>query len=149
MAEYIERESLLVGIGSPESGLDDIINTLIFEHNLDFLHDYDEDEIRVFAKDLISNVRNYIQTEPTADVVKVVRCKDCIYFQPDFVLSNDGERRPYTQEEKESGFGYVSIDKGINCGSRCERHGYWEENKIPVWFNENDYCSYGERKDGE
>ena len=69
--EYIERESLLVGIGSPESGLDDIINTLIFEHNLDFLHDYDEDEIRVFAKDLISNVRNYIQTEPTADVVEV------------------------------------------------------------------------------
>lgn len=85
---------------------------------------------------------------PTADVVEVVRCKDCIYFQPDFVLSNDGERRPYTQEEKESGFGYVSIDKGINCGSRCERHGYWEENKIPVWFNENDFCSYGKRKDG-
>ena len=77
MSEYIERESLLVGIGSPESGLDDIINTLIFEHNLDFLHDYDEDEIRVFAKDLISNVRNYIQTEPTADVVEVVRCGQC------------------------------------------------------------------------
>ena len=73
--EYIERESLLVGIGSPESGLDDIINTLIFEHNLDFLHDYDEDEVRVFAKDLISNVRNYIQTEPTADVVEVKRGK--------------------------------------------------------------------------
>lgn len=69
--EYIERESLLVGIGSPESGLDDIINTLIFEHNLDFLHDCDEDEVRVFAKDLISNVRNYIQTEPAADVVPV------------------------------------------------------------------------------
>ena len=32
--------------------------------------------------------------------VEVVRCKDCIYFQPDFVLTNDGERRPYTQEEK-------------------------------------------------
>lgn len=81
--------------------------------------------------------------------VKVVRCKDCIYFQPDFVLTNDGERRPYTQEEKESDFGYVSMDKGINCGSRCERHGYWEENKIPVWFGENDFCSYGELKECE
>jgi hypothetical protein len=87
-------------------------------------------------------------TEPK-DMVEVVRCKDCIYFQPDFVLTNDGERRPYTQEEKESGFGYVSMEKGINCGSRCERHGYWEENKIPVWFGENDFCSYGELKECE
>ena len=82
-----------------------------------------------------------------ADVVEVVRCKDCKHFQPEFVLTNDGERRPYTQEEKESGFGLVSAEKGINCGSRCERFGYWEENKIPVWFNENDFCSYGERRE--
>lgn len=34
------------------------------------------------------------------------------------------------------------MDVGINCGSRCERFGYWEENKIPVWFDENDFCSY-------
>ena len=85
--------------------------------------------------------------KPKADYVEVVRCKDCIFFQPDFVLTKDGERRPYTEEEKE--LPYVSIDVGINCGSRCERHGYWEENKIPVWFSENDFCSYGERKGGE
>lgn len=82
-------------------------------------------------------------------VKPIVHCKDCIYFQPDFVLTQEGERRPYTQEEKESGFGYVTIEKGINCGSRCERHGYWEENKIPVWFSENDFCSYGELKERE
>ena len=130
MTEYIEREKVKevikdYGKGAIEDGqqtLDPVDDILLLHGAIDMI--------------------------PTADVVEVVRCKDCIYFQPDFVLSNDGERRPYTQEEKESGFGYVSIDKGINCGSRCERHGYWEENKIPVWFNENDFCSYGKRKDG-
>jgi hypothetical protein len=88
-----------------------------------------------------------IRDIPSADVVpksEVARCKDCIYFQPDFVLQN-GERRPYTEEEIKNGK-LVTGDVGINCGSRCERFGYWEENKIPVWFNENDYCSYFKKK---
>lgn len=93
------------------------------------------------------SIMHKIEQMPTADVVEVVRCKDCIYFQPDFVLTNSGERRPYTKEEKESHFGLVNISKGINCGSRCERYSYWEENCIPVWFNENDFCSYGKRKE--
>lgn len=73
---------------------------------------------------------------------EVVRCKDCIYFQPEFILTNDGERRPYTEQEIKNGK-IVSMDVGINCGSRCERFGYWEENRFPVWFGENDFCSYG------
>ena len=72
--------------------------------------------------------------------VEVVRCKDCKYFQPRFVRTNDGERRPYTEEEIKKGK-MVTGDVGINCGSRCERFGYWDENKIPVWYNENDFCS--------
>ena len=84
--------------------------------------------------------------EALADVVEVVRCKDCKHFQPRFVLTDDGERRPYTEEEIKNG-GFVTCGVGINCGSRCERFGYWEENKIPVWYNENDFCSYGERKE--
>ena len=80
------------------------------------------------------------------DIVEVVRCKDCKHFQPCFVLTNDGERRPYTEEEIKKGK-MVTGDVGINCASRCERFGYWDENKIPVWYNENDFCSYGERKD--
>ncbi len=79
------------------------------------------------------------------DMVEVVRCKDCKHFQPCFVLTNDGERRPYTEEEIKKGK-VVTGDVGINCGSRCERFGYWDENKIPVWYNETDFCSYGERK---
>lgn len=82
---------------------------------------------------------------PTADVVEVVRCKDCIWFQPEFVLTPNGERRPYTEEELKNGRN-VTMDVGINCGSRCERHGRWEENSIPVWYHEDDFCSYGKRK---
>lgn len=76
---------------------------------------------------------------------KVVRCKDCVYFQPDFVEMENKERRPYTKEEIKNGK-FVTMEKGINCGSRCERFRYWNENQYPVWFNENDSCSYGKRK---
>ena len=76
---------------------------------------------------------------------EVVRCKDCVYFQPEYVEMENKERRPYTEEEIKNGK-FVSIEKGINCGSRCERFGYWEKNSYPVWFNENDFCSYGKPK---
>ena len=94
---------------------------------------------------LKEGVLDIIQKFPAADVVEVVRCKDCKHFQPCFVLTGNGDRRPYTEEEIKNGK-IVSGDIGINCASRCERFGYWEENKIPVWFSENDFCSYGERK---
>lgn len=77
---------------------------------------------------------------------KVVRCKDCVYFQPEFVEMENKERRPYTEEEIKNGK-FVSIEKGINCGSRCERFNYWDKNLYPVWFNENDFCSYGKLKE--
>lgn len=94
------------------------------------------------TSDLIDNYHCYT----SKDLVEVVRCKDCKHFQPCFVLTNDGERRPYTEEEIKNGR-LVTGDVGINCGSRCERFGYWEENKIPVGYSENDFCSYGERRD--
>ena len=90
-----------------------------------------------------------IESLPDADVVprsEVKRCKDCVYFQPNFVLTNNGERRPYTEEEKNSKLGMVTSDVGVNCGSRCERFDYWEDNRFPVWFQENDYCSYFKKK---
>ena len=81
--------------------------------------------------------------EHTGDMVEVVRCKDCMYFQPNFILLNNGERRPYTEEEKTRPF--VTSDVGINCGSRCERYWHWRVNSVPVFVQENDFCSYGER----
>ena len=117
MAEYINRNALLESIRSGEG----------------------TNEHKIFAALCVSNA-------PAADVVEVVRCKDCKHFQPCFVMTADGERRPYTDEEIKNGK-MVTGDVGINCGSRCERFGYWEENKIPVWYSENDFCSYGERKE--
>lgn len=76
---------------------------------------------------------------------EVVRCKDCVYFQPEFVEMENKERRPYTKEEIKNGK-FVTIEKGINCGSRCERFRCWDENQYSVWFNENDFCSYGKPK---
>lgn len=78
-------------------------------------------------------------------IKKVIRCKDCVYFQPDYVEMENKERRPYTEEEIKNGK-IVTIEKGINCGSRCERFWYWGKNQYPVWFNENDFCSYGKPK---
>ena len=97
---------------------------------------------RDFDFDLFKHIIGY---QPTVDAVEVVRCKDCKHFQPDFVWTDKGERRPYTEEEIKNGK-IVTGDIGINCASRCERFGYWDENRIPVWFAENDFCSYGERK---
>lgn len=112
----------------------------------DCIHDKVCDEWAVTSGIPFVNADTCDNYKTTADVAEVVRCKDCKHFQPCFVLTDDGERRPYTEEEIKNGR-IVTGDFGINCGSRCERFGYWEENKIPVWYNENDFCSYGERKE--
>lgn len=62
-ADYIERVNLLDGISSTEFGLDEIVDELIYKHNLDFLHDNDEDAVREFARDLIDCIKNYIKTQ--------------------------------------------------------------------------------------
>lgn len=80
-----------------------------------------------------------------ADFVEVVFCKDCIWFVPEHIKLSDGTTRPYTDEEKKLPCG-VTSDIGINVGSYCLRKDYWEQNSIPVWFRENDFCSYGKRK---
>lgn len=121
--EYIERGAIVKFI---QEGLNNSDKSKAFGH----------DAIEILAEVFVM---------PVADVVEVVRCKDCIWFVPEFVLTNDGERRPYTEEEKNLPFG-VLANVGINCGSRCERCSEWEENRVPVFVQENDFCSYGERK---
>ena len=53
---------------------------------------------------------------PSADVVEVVRCKDCKYYRHD-------------------------VDKDGGSWDCCSEHG--------EFVTPTDYCSYGERKDGE
>lgn len=74
---------------------------------------YHKDFARSIAD--LTSLREVLEDTPTADVVAVVRCKDCKYFQ-----DNNGG---YPHEE-------------------CR----WRMDETP---NADDYCSYGERKDGE
>lgn len=41
-------------------------------------------------KDDTCQVEKWINEQPTADVVEVVRCKDCKYWQTDWLTSHDG-----------------------------------------------------------
>ena len=96
MAEYIEREKAIA------------ICQSYYEHCLE-THDYCGDSV---AYDIRSNIKGL----PTADVVPVVRCKDCKH--------------------------YTNIDTYRNP-PRLDFH--WC-NKFGNITKENDYCNYGERR---
>lgn len=113
-------------------------NALIKEANADGAYGY------VDAKQ--------IADAPTVDAVEVVRCKECVYWMPRHVKMNDGTIRFYERNE-----GIVTIEKGINVGSYCKRfddvtvHGYRDGepciDKTKAWCNQDDFCSYGERRE--
>lgn len=94
MAEYIERESLV--------------------NRLTDLHDWCKDERKKGLEQSICIVHE----QPAADVVEVVRCKDCKYL---YCLS--------------------AIDRRFYC--RHTPHGLQGINII----EDNPYCSYGERRE--
>ena len=114
-----------------------------YEHCLE-MHDWSGDTTA-------DNIKRDIKTLPTADVVPVVRCKDCIYFQDRYIELPDGSKRPY-----EKGENIVSIDVGINVGSYCKRidyaivHGQRDGepsiDETRLWANPDDYCSRAESK---
>ena len=108
-----------------------------------------EDKLTIHGQRLFDLYNRLAELEDKIEngtLKEVIRCKDCVYFQPEYVEMENKERRPYTEEEIKNGK-FVSIEKCINCGSRCERFRYWNKNQYPVWFNENDFCSYGKLKE--
>lgn len=94
------------------------------------------------------------EVQPTADVVKVVHCKDCKYFQDKYVELPDGSKRPYKKGES-----IVPLSAETNVGSYCTRidyaivHGYRNGepsvDETRLWTKPDGFCSYGERKDEE
>lgn len=70
---------------------------------------------------LISEIERFVKSQPAADVVEVVRCKDCAHVNV--------EVRDYA----------------MYLPKQCEL--YCELDELPV--KPDDFCSYGERKEDE
>ena len=70
-----------------------------------------------------------IEMQPTVDAVEVVRCRDCTYWGDE-----DGK---------------LQGSDGV-LFARCKAHNYLIDGRHTGWCpSENDFCSYGERKDGD
>lgn len=96
MAEYIKKKDLLKVL-PPKCNMSDMYATAY--------------------NTCLNTIENLIKEHPTADVVPVVRCKDCKYYKPQTISVHWHSTKKY-----------------------CCRG-------IAVKVNDNDYCSYGERKD--
>ena len=96
-----------------------------------------------------------IEDIPAIDAVEVVRCKDCIYFREEHVLTPDGQRKSYSEMPPEAFGGFSKINSvtssyGINIGSQCLvdcNRGYGEDKT--VFRRPDDYCSRGVRRDSD
>lgn len=95
----------------------------------------------------------YLQSRPTIDAVEVVRCRECIYFRDEHVLTPDGKRKSYSEFPPEAFGGCFKIKSvtsgyGINVGSQCLvdcNKGYGEDKS--VFRQPDDYCSRGVRRE--
>ena len=74
------------------------------------------------------DVTNSIRNAPTIDAVPVVRCRECKYWGDE-----DGK---------------LQNSDGV-LFARCKVHNYLIDGRHTGWCpTENDFCSYGERKEG-
>ena len=93
-----------------------------------------------------------VEKAPAADVVEVVRCKECKFWKDIYVLQNDGRERQYTKEEYDGDdfilfSPSVSASVGINVGSKCmydDQLGNIVDKT--VFRDADDYCSKGEKR---
>ena len=70
-----------------------------------------------------------LREAPTVDAVEVVRCRDCKYW---------GDES-----------GKLQRSDGV-LFARCKVHNYLIDGRHTGWCpTENDFCSYGERKEGD
>ena len=81
------------------------------------------------ARDAISRATKALDSLPAADVITVVRCRECKYWGDE-----DGK---------------LQDSDGV-LFARCKVHNYLIDGRHTGWCpTENDFCSYGERKDGD
>ena len=82
---------------------------------------------------------------------EIIRCKDCIYYDPPHV-ENNGVRYEYDEMPADAfdalGTGLVSAEYGINIGGRCCVDYYcknYSDDKR-VFVREDNYCGRAERR---
>lgn len=73
--------------------------------------------LKSYYGDAWRDAQEVIDNAPTIDAVQVVRCKDCIYYHPFAEIKGKGE---------------------------CH---IIEDAEYFPWYEDCDYCSYGERRD--
>ena len=73
-------------------------------------------------------IQQAVDEQPTIDAVPVVRCRECVYWGDE-----DGK---------------LQSSDGV-LFARCKIHNYLLDGRHTGWCpTENDFCSYGERKEG-
>ena len=82
---------------------------------------------------------------------EIIRCKDCIYYDPPHV-ENNGVRYEYDEMPADAfdalGTGLVTAEYGINIGGRCCVDYYcknYSDDKR-VFVREDNYCGRAERR---
>ena len=99
-----------------------------FKKRLDWLKKDIHDEYSLGLYDGCEYDTKLIDEIPAADVVPVVRCRECKYWSDE-----DGE---------------LQRSDGV-LFARCKVHNYLLDGRHTGWCpTENDFCSYGERKEG-
>ena len=85
---------------------------------------------------------------------EIIRCKDCIYYDPPHV-KNNGVRYEYDEMQADAfdalGTGLVNAEYGINIGGRCCVDYYcknYSDDKR-VFVREDNYCGRAERRTDE
>ena len=106
----------------------------------------DTDPVIMMTVATIANCIEEIVKIPSAEPErKIIRCEDCIYFDPAHV-EKDGLRYEYKDMPEEAygpfgTHGCVTVKYGINVGSRCT---YEQDNM--VFRQRNDFCSRAEMR---
>ena len=117
-------------------------------------------EITVTGRANAEAVRGYanlvcdrIKRMPSAQP-EIIRCKDCIYYDPPHV-ENNGVRYEYDEMPADAfdalGTGLVNVEYGINIGGRCCVDYYcknYSDDKR-VFVREDNYCGRAERRTDE
>lgn len=107
------------------------------------------------SEDFEKGVFETIINAPTADVVEVVRCNDCKWYEPAHILHDDGSKT-YVDENAP----WVTADVGVNVGGQCIDHSGLkiscvnhnredpeDYENIVIFRRPNEYCSCGERRE--